>query len=410
LITAKSVNALAWAAADYFMASARDERFDQPWPIIFSQTEMSGLSRRVQSVEEACLLRIRERMSRVAKLAVRHPAATLKRADLSPSLETTNGGVAVVRYPALKVENRWADVNRALVADVVAKAGGLALNPFPTSKYRWDNVSSADAAEALRRQPWFFESEFVVACDEASGIHYVRHDPQRAKGRKTAKTNREADHKARAEANRKEAAERNYPYKAWQAAGEATTALYLTLPLLRAAGCEPGHFDCYTRRETHPHPAVLFWRVVAVHEFHARKHAWRAEPAEIGERGVEIADEVQRHGLNALLHADQRHRDVLRAGDDRADVADVALDLFRVDRKHLAVGRGGRLREGGAGYIGPAGRTVGRVLNLAVERAGAGAVVLDDGDAALIVEQIDGAAGDRAGLRCGSRERQAGCA
>jgi 23S rRNA (cytidine2498-2'-O)-methyltransferase len=79
LITAKSVNALAWAAADYFMASARDERFDQPWPIIFSQTEMSGLSRRVQSVEEACLLRIRERMSRVAKLAVRiRPGPTPK--------------------------------------------------------------------------------------------------------------------------------------------------------------------------------------------------------------------------------------------------------------------------------------------------------------------------------------------
>lgn len=70
-LTGKSVNSVAWAAADYFLASARDERFEAPWPLVFEEAGLPGLPRRAKAVEEECFQRIRGRMSRVAKLAVR---------------------------------------------------------------------------------------------------------------------------------------------------------------------------------------------------------------------------------------------------------------------------------------------------------------------------------------------------
>jgi 23S rRNA (cytidine2498-2'-O)-methyltransferase len=70
-LTGKSVNSVAWAAADYFLASARDERFETPWPLVFEEAGLPGLPRRAKAVEEECFERIRGRMSRVAKLAVR---------------------------------------------------------------------------------------------------------------------------------------------------------------------------------------------------------------------------------------------------------------------------------------------------------------------------------------------------
>jgi 23S rRNA (cytidine2498-2'-O)-methyltransferase len=33
-VEGKSVNAVAWAIADRFMETARDERFDAPWPLL----------------------------------------------------------------------------------------------------------------------------------------------------------------------------------------------------------------------------------------------------------------------------------------------------------------------------------------------------------------------------------------
>lgn len=70
-IAGKSVNAIAWAVADRFMASARDERFEGPWPFCLEEAAADGLHRRAKAVEEECFQRLRGRMSRVAKLAVR---------------------------------------------------------------------------------------------------------------------------------------------------------------------------------------------------------------------------------------------------------------------------------------------------------------------------------------------------
>lgn len=69
LVEGKSVNAIAWAVADQFLASARDERFDAPWPFALEAAGVEGLNRRAKAVEKECFARIRGRMSRVAKLA-----------------------------------------------------------------------------------------------------------------------------------------------------------------------------------------------------------------------------------------------------------------------------------------------------------------------------------------------------
>jgi 23S rRNA (cytidine2498-2'-O)-methyltransferase len=68
-VSGKSVNAIAWAIADRFMETARDERFESPWPFCLEAAGMDGLNRRAKSVTEECGERLRGRMSRVAKLA-----------------------------------------------------------------------------------------------------------------------------------------------------------------------------------------------------------------------------------------------------------------------------------------------------------------------------------------------------
>lgn len=70
-VAGKSVNALAYALADHFLDSAREERFDAPWPFLVEEAGLDGLPRRARAVEEECFARLRSRMSRVAKLAVR---------------------------------------------------------------------------------------------------------------------------------------------------------------------------------------------------------------------------------------------------------------------------------------------------------------------------------------------------
>ncbi|MBI4060800.1 MAG: rRNA methyltransferase [Elusimicrobia bacterium] len=70
-VAGKSLNALAGAMADHFAASARGERFDAPWPFCVESAGEAGLSRRAKTAAEECLARVRGRMSRVARLAVR---------------------------------------------------------------------------------------------------------------------------------------------------------------------------------------------------------------------------------------------------------------------------------------------------------------------------------------------------
>ncbi|MBI3564909.1 MAG: rRNA methyltransferase [Elusimicrobia bacterium] len=74
-LTGKSVNAIAWAAADFFAESARTERFEGPWPLVLEEAGLPGLPRRAKPVEEQCFARLKAKMSRVAKLAVRERPA-----------------------------------------------------------------------------------------------------------------------------------------------------------------------------------------------------------------------------------------------------------------------------------------------------------------------------------------------
>ncbi|AWI10189.1 SAM-dependent methyltransferase [Ereboglobus luteus] len=69
-ITGESVNALAARIAEYFLESARTERFDAQWPLAFDcAANLDGLGRRADAVEKAFNELLRKRMSRVAKLA-----------------------------------------------------------------------------------------------------------------------------------------------------------------------------------------------------------------------------------------------------------------------------------------------------------------------------------------------------
>jgi 23S rRNA (cytidine2498-2'-O)-methyltransferase len=66
-----SVNALAARVEEFFLASLRDERIEQPWPNVWwGPAELVGLGRRVSAVESAFAERLKKKLSRVAKLAV----------------------------------------------------------------------------------------------------------------------------------------------------------------------------------------------------------------------------------------------------------------------------------------------------------------------------------------------------
>ena len=70
-VTGESVNALAGAVAEKFLESARTERFEKAWPMIFeAAAALDGLGRRMKAVEKAFEELLKKKMGRVAKLAV----------------------------------------------------------------------------------------------------------------------------------------------------------------------------------------------------------------------------------------------------------------------------------------------------------------------------------------------------
>jgi 23S rRNA (cytidine2498-2'-O)-methyltransferase len=68
-VEGKSVNALAGALGDYFLQSAKTERFEGPWPFVFERAQVQALGRRAKAVEEELSTKLKARMSRVWKLA-----------------------------------------------------------------------------------------------------------------------------------------------------------------------------------------------------------------------------------------------------------------------------------------------------------------------------------------------------
>jgi 23S rRNA (cytidine2498-2'-O)-methyltransferase len=69
-ISGERVNELAQGVMDLFADSLRGERVDSPWPCIFSGAQdVTGLGRRVASVEAAFLELLQKKLGRVAKLA-----------------------------------------------------------------------------------------------------------------------------------------------------------------------------------------------------------------------------------------------------------------------------------------------------------------------------------------------------
>ncbi|WP_404420569.1 SAM-dependent methyltransferase [Nibricoccus sp. IMCC34717] len=68
--TGDSVNAIAGAIAEYFLESARNERFEAPWPFFGSEAAgLDGLGRRAASIQDEVLELVKRRIARVAKLA-----------------------------------------------------------------------------------------------------------------------------------------------------------------------------------------------------------------------------------------------------------------------------------------------------------------------------------------------------
>lgn len=69
-ITGESVNALAEQMVDFFLRSAREERFDREWPwLVDNAGGLEGLGRRADAVMRAAAELLKKRMGRVAKLA-----------------------------------------------------------------------------------------------------------------------------------------------------------------------------------------------------------------------------------------------------------------------------------------------------------------------------------------------------
>lgn len=70
-VAGDSVNALAGALLEWFLASAREERFEGEWPCVFTTAAgMDGLGRRADAVAGAFRDLLKKRLGRVARLAL----------------------------------------------------------------------------------------------------------------------------------------------------------------------------------------------------------------------------------------------------------------------------------------------------------------------------------------------------
>ncbi|HVU39068.1 MAG TPA: SAM-dependent methyltransferase [Opitutales bacterium] len=73
-----SVNAAAKAILEYFLATSREEKFSEPWPLQFRcDDSQPGLARRASAVARTFEDELIKRMARVARLARPQPASSL---------------------------------------------------------------------------------------------------------------------------------------------------------------------------------------------------------------------------------------------------------------------------------------------------------------------------------------------
>ncbi len=132
-VTGDSVNALAGRLVELFLESARTERFEQAWPLVFDEAAgLEGLGRRVKAVEEEFFEQLKKRMSRVAKLA-------------TPDLPR-----GVVRCRGLAVF--FVDFKRALVAREILCNGPRRMADDPLAPSR-SYLKVEEAYAILGREP-----------------------------------------------------------------------------------------------------------------------------------------------------------------------------------------------------------------------------------------------------------------
>lgn len=76
-VSGGSVNALASAIAEKFLAGVRGERIEQPWPlVVLTAGGLDGLGRRAGAVEAAVRESLKRKIARVARLATATPPRT----------------------------------------------------------------------------------------------------------------------------------------------------------------------------------------------------------------------------------------------------------------------------------------------------------------------------------------------
>jgi len=112
-IRARGVNGAAAAIAEWFLESARGERFEEPWPLLVRAVPgREGLGRRAAAVRTEALARIRRRISRVARLAV----------DEAPAAGRTRGAfVLFVDFDRVFVARElWSGGQRRMADDPAA--------------------------------------------------------------------------------------------------------------------------------------------------------------------------------------------------------------------------------------------------------------------------------------------------
>ncbi len=146
-VAGESVNALAARLLEHFLASARDERFEAPWPCVFTTgAGLDGLGRRADAVAKAFGELLKKRLGRVARLAV----------DDVPRGQGTARGLFV----------HFVDFKRALVSRDIVLGGQRRMaddDLAPSRSY----LKVEEAYTVLGREP--APGEYVVDLGAAPG-------------------------------------------------------------------------------------------------------------------------------------------------------------------------------------------------------------------------------------------------